>query len=193
MSRSKKPTEQPRDVTPFWEARGFRREIAHSPPGRNEDPLGEEAYQRAFIQAAKSNPPRLPNPSHYPNSMSACEYLRKKEHDFNAPRPEKRQGTDPPERQMHRQYRDPDRSPIVPGKKSSSASPASYHSQSFMPHPPPPPPPPQQYQQQYPSLRPDDAYPNQHSLSTPHQSPQGQRLHAMEPPGGAMGPMKKLR
>lgn len=74
---SKPRPKQPKDVTPFWVDRGFKPEIASMPPDPNEDPKGEVAYQREFYKAAQLKPPRVPNPSSFPNSPSAREYIRR--------------------------------------------------------------------------------------------------------------------
>ncbi|KEF56309.1 uncharacterized protein A1O9_07890 [Exophiala aquamarina CBS 119918] len=60
-----------------WYIRGYRPEVANSKRSPDEDPKGEIAYQRAFADAAKQNPPRVPNPSFYPNSPSAKSYIQK--------------------------------------------------------------------------------------------------------------------
>lgn len=123
-----KKSQQPKDVSQYWSTRGYRPDIAALKPAPDEDPRGEGAYQRAFHEAAQSDPPRLPNPSHYPNSLSAREYVRKKSIDFLSPRGEKRLGEDNADMQMSRRSRDPDRSPTLAEDKSSSTSPASTYS-----------------------------------------------------------------
>jgi hypothetical protein len=62
-----------------WHARGYKPELANSRKAPNEDPKGEVAYQRAFAEAAKQHPPRVPNPAFYPNSQSAQEYIRRRD------------------------------------------------------------------------------------------------------------------
>lgn len=42
------------------------------------DPTGEAAYQKAFTDAAKMKPPRVPNAEFYTNSPSAQEFLRRR-------------------------------------------------------------------------------------------------------------------
>ncbi|KAK5945556.1 hypothetical protein PMZ80_002761 [Knufia obscura] len=189
-SKSKsKRIELPRDVTPYWLERGYRPEIAALGPAPNEDPAGEEAYQRAFLELAQTVPPRLPNPSHYPNSPSAREYVRKRSMDFQGLRGEKRQG-EPDSQQVTRKFRDPDQSPIVPGKKSTSTSPASNYSASSMM----PPPsfmatprtreePPSQY-----GFQPQIA-----QLPPPQPFQTGPRLGVLEPFGAPSGPVNKLK
>lgn len=132
MSKPKK-SEQFRDVTPYWPERGYRPEIAAIPPVPNEDPKGEYAYQRAFLEAAQSNPPRLPNPNHYPNSESARAYMRKRSMEFLPSRVDKRPNEAPQEpHYTNRKFRDPDQLPPSV-KKSASTSPASNYSSSSLP------------------------------------------------------------
>lgn len=134
--RSKK-AETTRDITSLWADRGFRPDIARTKPRPGEDPKGEESYQRAFYEAAQSNPPRLPNPSNYPNSSSAREYLRKRNRDFLAIRGEQRPGEESSDAsRMSRRVRDPDRSPSLQSRQSASTSPASNYSASTMARPP---------------------------------------------------------
>lgn len=128
MSRKSRRSDQPRDVTQYWIDRGYRPDLVIPPnPTANEDPLGEEAYQRAFAVASRSNPPRLPNPSYYPNSSSARDYLARKSGSLPASsststststetassRPRLRNGLDP------------EASPIARAELSKSTSPAS--------------------------------------------------------------------
>lgn len=174
--RSKKPQKQPRDVSQHWLSRGYRADIATSNPTPNEDPQGEAAYQRAFHSAAELSPPMLPNPSHYPNSPSAREYMRKKSMDFLAPRSEKRSGDDNSDLQsLSQKYRDPDRSPLLPSNTSSSTSPASTYSQNAkMPSP-----------SQY------SAYPDSSKINSSFLYKQPPAF--LEPSGAPLGPMNKLK
>lgn len=71
------PTLSLRESDHPWHVRGYRPELANSKRSPNEDPKGEIAYQRAFADAAKLNPPRVPNPAFYPNSPSAKSYIRR--------------------------------------------------------------------------------------------------------------------
>lgn len=71
----------------LWASRGYRHpseDTRHNqvenPKG--EDPKGEEAYQRCFAEAAKMNPPRVPNAAFFENSPSAIEYLRKRDQEL---------------------------------------------------------------------------------------------------------------
>jgi len=83
MSAPKRQTQSPnlsRSLSAAWQARGYRPETADTKPSTaDDDEYGEAAYQRAFAEAAKHNPPRVPNPHHYPNSWSAQEYIRKRD------------------------------------------------------------------------------------------------------------------
>lgn len=72
------PTLSLRENEQPWHARGYRPELANSKRSPNEDPKGEIAYQRAFADAAKQNPPRVPNPDFYPNSPSARNYIMRR-------------------------------------------------------------------------------------------------------------------
>jgi len=67
------------DIPQSWEARGYRPELANLEQSPTDDPQGEYAYQRAFAEAAKKNPPRVPNPASYPNSPSAREFIKRKD------------------------------------------------------------------------------------------------------------------
>lgn len=78
MGKNRIKTPNPRDMTPVWEARGYRAESVES-KSEPEDPQGEEAYQKAFLSGAKLKPPRVPNPEFYPNSPSAQEYIKKRD------------------------------------------------------------------------------------------------------------------
>ncbi|KIX07878.1 uncharacterized protein Z518_02532 [Rhinocladiella mackenziei CBS 650.93] len=62
-----------------WTARGYRAELANIPKSPTEDPCGEIAYQRAFLEVARLQPLRVPDPSRYPHSHSAQEYLRRRD------------------------------------------------------------------------------------------------------------------
>jgi len=193
MSRSStskpKKSKLPSDVTPFWQERGYRADIAALRPAPDDDPAGEEAYQRAFLQLAQYRPPRLPNPSHYPNSPSACEYMRKKNAELQGLHDERRDGA-PSGQQVNRRFRDPDQSPVMPGNSTSSTSPASNYSAtanlpppSFMSTPRTTEEPANQYafQPQFAQLRPPQSY------------QPGARLEVMEPFGAPSGPINKLR
>lgn len=57
--------------------RGYRPELASVEISPTEDPRGEIAYQRAFVEFATRK--RVPDPSLYPNSPSAQEYLKRKD------------------------------------------------------------------------------------------------------------------
>lgn len=127
MSRRSRESDQSRDVTQYWIDRGYRPELATIDPSANEDPLGEEAYQRAFAVASRSNPPRLPNPSYYPNSPSARDYLARKS--GTVPASSSTSTSTSAERASnHHRLRnglDPEASPIARGELSKSTSPAS--------------------------------------------------------------------
>ena len=77
--RRRIPGQAPSGMAQSWQERGYRGESANPNPSYKDDPKGEEAYQRAFEAAARQNPPRVPNPHFYPNSPSACEYIRKRD------------------------------------------------------------------------------------------------------------------
>ena len=127
---SKPRTKLPKDVTPFWTDRGYDETFVPTKPDPNEDPRGETAYQRAFYEAARSKPPRLPNPSHYPNSQSAREYMRRSGSETsNHSRRDGRSAEDR-EARTARQQRTPDLT-AEDIKKSTSTSPViSYNGSS---------------------------------------------------------------
>lgn len=124
--RSKRKARPP--VRQFWAERGFNPSIADSRPQPNEDPCGEAAYQRAFYDAEKANPPRVPNPSQFLNSPSARAYMARRNKDYSTPRDTNQQSTsnNPGSGNL-------DRSPTMVGRQSSSVSPSSYYSSSAIP------------------------------------------------------------
>src|SRR5271156_3144903 len=77
--RRRIPGQAPSGMAQSWQERGYRGESVNPNPSYRDDPKGEEAYQKAFEAAARQNPPRVPNPHYYPNSPSACEYIRKRD------------------------------------------------------------------------------------------------------------------
>ena len=137
MSRpkSKRPDSFNRDVRLYWPERGYRAELAVISAQPGEDPKGEYAYQRAFLEAAQSEPPRLPNPNHYPNSQSAQAYIHKRNVDTTQSRVEKRPSEMSMDQQYSRKFRDPDSLPPS-ARKSASTSPASTFSTSSLPNQP---------------------------------------------------------
>lgn len=186
MSTPKPRKTQSKDIMKFWGERGFRPDLAQRPLEATEDPKGERAYQRAFFEAAQQDPPRLPNPNHYPNSQSAQEYMRKRSIEFLPMQGEKRPNGSPLETQYtNSRYREPEQISAVSARKSASTSPASNYStgamqppSAFMASP--------RYE--------DQAY---NSYGYPPQTQQQQtappRLSAMEPRlGGPQGPGRKL-
>lgn len=193
QGRSKRQQQPPpRDVRPFWVERGYRPEIATSLPSPNEDPKGEEAYQRAFAETAKADPPRLPNPQWYPNSASAQAYIRRRDIDFMAPRGSKRTGDEQQASQQNaRRLRDPDRSPLLSAiKQNQDSSPTTnFISNPRLPAPAAPP-------SSIPRMS-DQPPASQLHLSAPTASSQQSfvppRLATMEPYGGPSGPINKLR
>lgn len=189
-SKSKsKRVELPRDVTPYWLERGYRPEIAALRPAPDEDLAGEEAYQRAFLELAQSSPPRLPNPSYYPNSPSAREWMRKQSMNFQGMRGEKRQG-DSENQQIARKFRDPDQGPIDPGKKSTSTSPASNYSATSVMPPPSFMSTPRTKEE---SISQYASQPQFAQLPPPQSYQSGPRLGVLEPFGAPSGPINKLK
>lgn len=69
-------------MAPLWASRGYRHPSEDTRHNQVEDPKGEEAYQRCFAEAAKLNPPRVPNAAFFENSPSAIEYLRKRDQEL---------------------------------------------------------------------------------------------------------------
>lgn len=189
QARSKRQDPPPRDVRPYWVERGYRPEVAAIKPGPDEDPKGEGAYQRAFAEAAKADPPRLPNPQWYPNSASAQEYMRKRNNDFMLPRGSKRPGDEQPGIQQNvRKARDPDRSPLQSTMKQSyDTSPTtSFSSNTRLPGLPP-----------FSMPRSSENPTSPMAVNTPtamaEQSFAAPRLTVMEPYSGPTGPVNKLR
>lgn len=189
-ARTKKQETPARDVRPYWTERGYRPDLAALQPRPDEDPKGEEAYQRAFAEAAKADPPRLPNPVWYPNSESAQEYVRKRNSDFLLPRGSKRPGDEQSDAQQNaRKLRDPDRSPALPTMKLKNDSDpvTKLNGHSNLPGPP--------------SLSgprmPGNVKTSPMSVGTPMTISQqpftAPRLTVMEPSFGPSGPINKLR
>lgn len=52
----------------------------------HKDPTGEAAYQKAFAEAAKMKPARVPNADFYTNSSSAQEFIRRRDQKLFPPR-----------------------------------------------------------------------------------------------------------
>lgn len=117
---SKPRVKQPKDVTPFWQERGFRPDLAMLPTDPNEDPKGEIAYQREFYKAAQLKPPRVPNPASFPNSPSAREFMQRN----NRPSLQKRPTDDGTSRRQLNSELILD----AVSRKSSSTSPSSNYS-----------------------------------------------------------------
>jgi hypothetical protein len=69
----------------LWASRGYRHPPEDTRHNQVEDPKGEEAYQRCFAEAAKMNPPRVPNAAFFENSPSAIEYLRRRDQELFPP------------------------------------------------------------------------------------------------------------
>lgn len=188
MSQARLKQESPlRDVRRHWFERGYRPELAALQPAPNEDPRGEQAYQRAFAEAAKADPPRLPNPQWYPNSPSAQDYMRKRNVDFLLPRGSKRPGNELMDAQQDvRKQRDPDRSPSLPAAKQNGEtnSMASFGTNTGLPGPP---------SASVPRIA-DNLVTSPLPLNTPSQQPfLAPRLTVLEPYCGPSGPVNKLR
>lgn len=164
-----------RDVRASWETRGFRADyLAIRQNDKDDDPYGELAYQRAFAEAAKKDPPRLPNPSHYPNSPSAQTFLQQRTKEFFNSRP----ASDAP----NPKYESP-----IPDYWRAREEPSTPQQpqQTVMPPPPPPPPPSQQA-----------GFVQVNGNAYPQQSPTSSRTlpSPMEPKMGApMGPPSRFR
>lgn len=163
-----------RDVRASWESRGFRADYLNAHQYEQDgDPYGELAYQRAFAEAAKKEPPRLPNPSHYPNSASAQSFLQKRNNAFYNTRPV----ADTPNPKYE--------SPIPDywrAREESGVGTPVQPQQNFMPPPPPP------SQNGY-------AQVNGHSYTTSPTNSSSRTLPSpMEPKMGApMGPPSRFR
>ncbi|KIW40525.1 uncharacterized protein PV06_07715 [Exophiala oligosperma] len=70
-----------------WALRGYRPDLANSPQSPNEDPLGEIAYHRAFTRISATTPGRVPNPSFFPNSPTASQFVKWKDQVLFSPKP----------------------------------------------------------------------------------------------------------
>lgn len=189
QARSKKQDPPPRDVRPYWNERGYRPEVAAIKPGPDDDPKGEGAYQRAFAEAAKADPPRLPNPQWYPNSTSAMEYMRKRNIDFMLPRGSKRPGDEQLSSQQNiRKVRDPDRSPSLSTRKESqdNSPTTKFAPNTRLPGPPP-------LSMPRISDNPTSPMPLGTPTSMVEQAFPAPRLAVMEPYCGPSGPVNKLR
>lgn len=120
-------------IRQFWAERGFNREIANSEPDPNEDPTGEEAYQRAFYDAEKANPPRVPNPAQFPNSDSAKAYMARHTAGLAQSMQERRHDRPDDGELAYRQRRARGQSPTDILNTSSSTSPVSSYNTNMFP------------------------------------------------------------
>jgi hypothetical protein len=120
-------------MAPLWASRGYRHPSEDTRHNQVEDPKGEEAYQRCFAEAAKLNPPRVPNAAFFENSPSAIEYLRKRDQELfptseAAPESDQRQRNPnfvPISRDLHRASRPSLSPPESTSHPPSSTNPAS--------------------------------------------------------------------
>lgn len=72
----------PYGMSTKWANRGYRQPSEDRRPMQVEDAKGEEAYQRCFADAARMNPPRVPNAAFFENSPSAMEYVQRKDREL---------------------------------------------------------------------------------------------------------------
>ncbi|KIW19259.1 hypothetical protein PV08_03553 [Exophiala spinifera] len=70
-----------------WIIRGYRPDLANAPQSPDEDPLGEIAYHRAFTRISAQTPGRVPNPSFFPNSPTALQFMKWKDQILFSPKP----------------------------------------------------------------------------------------------------------
>ncbi|KAL6253328.1 hypothetical protein RBB50_001051 [Rhinocladiella similis] len=70
-----------------WTLRGYRPDLANQPQTPDEDPLGEIAYHRAFTRISAETPGRVPNPSFFPNSPTASQFMKWKDQVLFSPKP----------------------------------------------------------------------------------------------------------
>ena len=87
---------------------GCRGPAGESYPSDHHDPTGEAAYQKAFAEAAKMKPPRVPNAAFYTNSPSAQEAIRRRNQELFPARSQVKRETkpnpsyEPPQPDIHR-------------------------------------------------------------------------------------------
>lgn len=67
------------DLDRWWKESGYNPDLATQRRAPDEDPRGEVAYHRAFAEAAKIDPPRLPDPFLFPNSPTARKCLQQRD------------------------------------------------------------------------------------------------------------------
>lgn len=138
----------------------------------NHDPTGEAAYQKAFADAAKMKPPRVPNADFYTNSSSAQEFIRRRDQKLFPPRSNATRETkpnvsyEPPQPDIHRVARNA-LIGLAPSSHHTPSSPTNSHNSGGQ----------QGAQQQH------------HSRSNGVQPPP----LLMEPKFGPAGPDRKLR
>jgi hypothetical protein len=107
----------PTDMAQAQTRMGYRGPSVESYAMDSHDPAGEAAYQKAFADAAKMNPPRVPNPTLYTNSPTAQDFIRRKDQELElipsrAPNSQGKRETypnvsyDPAQRDMHRVARE---------------------------------------------------------------------------------------
>ncbi|KIV97362.1 hypothetical protein PV10_01123 [Exophiala mesophila] len=63
----------------WWKESGYKPDAVPKRRAPDEDPRGEVAYHRAFAEAAKIHPPRLPDPFLFPNSPTARKCLQQRD------------------------------------------------------------------------------------------------------------------
>lgn len=115
------------DMATQWASRGYRHPSEDTRHSQVEDPKGEEAYQRSFVEFAKMKPARVPNAAFFENSASAVEYLRRRDRELfsrndAASEPEQRQRNPnfvPLSKDLHRASR----SSLSPAESASRPQP----------------------------------------------------------------------
>lgn len=137
-------TKRPSEAINLNAVRSYQSSPTHSAHGSSiddftGDPTGEEAYQRAFHEAAKMKPPRVPNPLAYPNSPTAQAHQKHRTSRFSQPSttrvPNSTYVPPPPDvhsiRRAPRRHLDLDDNDSPSPGHSSSVSPSTHHSQHF--------------------------------------------------------------
>ena len=111
---------------------GYRGASAESYAMDQQDPTGEAAYQKAFADAAKMNPPRVPNADFYTNSPSAQEFIRRRDQKLFPPRSNATRETkpnvsyEPAQPDIHRVARNA-LNGLAPSSQHTQPSPTSSH------------------------------------------------------------------
>ena len=125
----------------LWDSRGYRPPNIDQNKGPLEDERGEEAYMRAFQEAEKIG--RVPNPAFFTNSLSAKDYIARRDAQLFGQASRDQNASDEPRRKPNPNYvpilRAPNqsRNPIQAPTQSRSSLPPSLPSAAKSPTPRP--------------------------------------------------------